>query len=144
MIRTAPIAEADTAALLASVGLLATRCLANYLEPTDLSPRTTEAMLALRDAPLSQQALAERLDVHPVTLVALLNDLESAGLVVRRRDAADRRRHTVTLSELGRARMAAVDIAREKRDAVLFKGITAEQRATLTALLEQITANLRT
>lgn len=100
-------------------------------------------MLALRTSALSQQALAERLDVHPVTLVALLNDLEPAGLVTRRRDNGDRRRHTVALSELGRARMAAVDVACEKRDAILFKGMTAAQRATLDALLEQIATNLR-
>jgi DNA-binding MarR family transcriptional regulator len=124
-----------SADLLRSVAQLATRCLADYLEPANLSVRSAETMLA---------ALAECLAVHPVTLVALLNDLEHAGLVTRRRDIGDRRRHTVALSELGRARMAAVDIACEKRDAILFKGMTAAQRATLEALLEQIAKNLGT
>jgi len=134
----------DTVNLLRDVGQLATRCFADYLEPANLTARSAETMLALRTSPLSQQELGERLDVHPVTLVSLLNDLEHAGLVTRRRDIGDRRRHTVALSELGRARMAAVDIACEKRDAILFKGMTAAQRATLDALLEQIAANLRT
>ncbi len=144
MIEEGELSATASANLLRSVAQLATRCLADYLEPTNLSVRSAETMLALRASPLSQQALADRLDVHPVTLVALLNDLEHAGLVTRRRDIGDRRRHTVALSELGRARMAAVDIACEKRDAILFKGMTAAQRATLEALLEQIATNLRT
>jgi DNA-binding MarR family transcriptional regulator len=99
-------------------------------------------LFTLRTGAISQQALGAALNAHPTQLVALLNDLEAGGLIVRRRDPDDRRRHTVSLSELGRARMAAVDIAREKLEAQLFAGVSPARRALLVALLTTIADNL--
>jgi MarR family transcriptional regulator, organic hydroperoxide resistance regulator len=61
------------------------------------------SLLALweADEPLSVGLLGERLRLDSGTLTPLLKRLESAGLVVRRRDAADERRVLVELTDEG-------------------------------------------
>jgi DNA-binding MarR family transcriptional regulator len=63
------------------------------------------SLLALWEAeePLSVGALGERLRLDSGTLTPLLKRLESAGLVVRRRDANDERRVLIDLTDQGRA-----------------------------------------
>jgi DNA-binding MarR family transcriptional regulator len=54
-------------------------------------------------APLSQQDLARRLDIGKASTGETLDRLERAGLIVRGRDAADRRLVMVSLTEAGQA-----------------------------------------
>jgi DNA-binding MarR family transcriptional regulator len=54
------------------------------------------------DHPLSQQEVAEQLGVDRTTMVALVDALESKGLVERHRNAADRRKNIVQLTSAGR------------------------------------------
>ena len=70
-------------------------------------------MLALwdADAPLTVGEVGERLHLDSGTLTPVLKRLESAGLVVRRRDAADERRVRIEVTERGeelRAKVAEV------------------------------------
>src|SRR3954453_22618427 len=67
-----------------------------------LAPRQGASLLLLgRSGNLGQQALSTALEVDPSILVGILNDLESARLVERRRDPSDRRRHIVAITEEG-------------------------------------------
>lgn len=67
-----------------------------------LTPRHGFTLQHLCDhGPTSQQELIDVLEVDPSVLVAILNDLEKAGLAERKRDPEDRRRHIVVMSELG-------------------------------------------
>src|SRR5436853_7892165 len=63
------------------------------LKPIELTPRHLQVLDELRQGPMSQQALADRVGADPTKLVGLLNDLEDRSLVLRRRDPVDRRRH---------------------------------------------------
>src|SRR5258708_5079299 len=85
----------------------------------DVRPRHVIVLTLLRDfGERSQSDLAEALGIDPTNLVALLNDLESSYLVGRRRSAADRRRHTVSLTPLGGQRLDDIEhvlAAAEKR-----------------------------
>lgn len=95
-----------------------------------------------RNEGLNQGALAELLDVEPITLCRLVDRLEEAGLVERRRDPADRRAWRLFLTEtsrpaLDRMRDVAADLTTDA-----LAGISAEHVAQLTAILEQIRANL--
>jgi DNA-binding MarR family transcriptional regulator len=127
--------------LLAKIGRIAIRRLGEALDPTGLKPRHIAAMTALRDHPSSQTALSEATGVDAAKLVGVLNDLESEGLVTRKRDKDDRRRHTVELSELGHARLAGIDAAVRAVENDLFAGLDAAQRAYLGALLAHISQN---
>ena len=51
--------------------------------------------------PMSQHEAAERLGVDRTTMVALVDELESKGLVERHRSLQDRRKNIVQLTEAG-------------------------------------------
>ncbi|MGD9809991.1 MAG: MarR family winged helix-turn-helix transcriptional regulator [Sphingobium sp.] len=58
------------------------------------------ALIVLRRMPgISQGTLAERLDVEPITACRMVDRLEQAGLVERRRDPADRRAWRLFLTD---------------------------------------------
>src|SRR5215212_2880257 len=60
--------------------------------PLGLRARHLVALTHLNDhGPSAQQTLIEALGLDASNLVALLNELEDAGLIVRRRDRTDRR-----------------------------------------------------
>jgi DNA-binding MarR family transcriptional regulator len=68
------------------------------------------ALLLLTDeAPLSQQALADRLHLEKSTVSRLIKDLEQRGWVTRERDQEDTRMLQLRLSEVGQA--AAAELA---------------------------------
>lgn len=60
-------------------------------------------LLMDEDAPRTPQAIAQRLDVTPATVTALLNRLEDADLLARTRDSEDRRVVHVHVTPEGRA-----------------------------------------
>ena len=72
---------------------------------------------------LSQQMLSVRLGLDPTLIVALVDDLEDRGLVVRERDPDDRRRHRLRITAAGR-----------KVHAAALKAVTAAERDFLAPL----------
>lgn len=57
---------------------------------------------AVRDlAPVAQADLGRAVRLDPKDLVGVLNDLQSAGLVLREPDPADRRKNAVSLTDEG-------------------------------------------
>jgi DNA-binding MarR family transcriptional regulator len=96
------------------------------LAPLGLRPRHLVALTVLRDhGGGTQQNLAAALQIDRTNLVGLLNDLESAGLISRRRAEDDRRRHLVELTPAEDEVLGALDD---------------EQRETLYRLLQRATA----
>ena len=90
----------------------------------------------LRDKPgTSQQELGEAMLLESNTVVLLLNELESKGLLIRTRDAVDRRRHVVELTASGRAALGKAEKARETVEDQVLAGLSAEERRTLRRVL---------
>ena len=127
-----------TGMLLVKIGRAAERWYTEALKPLGLTPRHLGVLLEVQARPTSQQALIDSIGVDPSKLVGLLNDLEAEGLIVRRRDPEDRRRHIVEVSKLGRARLEAAEQAAAEVEDRLFAGIDAEQRAELLNVLAQV------
>jgi DNA-binding MarR family transcriptional regulator len=74
------------------------------LAPYGLDGRELAALIVLASGePASQQEAARRLDVDRTTMVALVDALESKGLVARHPHARDRRKNVVELTPAGRA-----------------------------------------
>jgi DNA-binding MarR family transcriptional regulator len=60
------------------------------------------ALMALRDGERTAGALAEAANCNPASTTAMLDHLEAAGVIERRRDATDRRVCLVALTDDGR------------------------------------------
>jgi DNA-binding MarR family transcriptional regulator len=84
---------------------------------------------------LGQRELGQEMEIDPSILVTLLNPLEAEGLLSRRRDPLDRRRHLVTLTARGERRLAGAAQAQREAEDELFAGLDVEQREQLRVLL---------
>jgi DNA-binding MarR family transcriptional regulator len=71
------------------------------LAPMGLSVRLCGVLNLLAEGPISQQALGEQLGIDRTTVVELIDELEQQGVVVRRRNPADRRSYALTLTPRG-------------------------------------------
>jgi DNA-binding MarR family transcriptional regulator len=87
---------------------------------------------------ISQQDLSTRLGIHPSRLVAILDELESRGLLERKPNPEDRRQYALHLTAKGRDTFARIgQIARRHQDA-LCASLTEEEREKLAELLRKI------
>lgn len=108
------------------------------LAPLDLRPRHLVALTLLRDnQEVTQQALSSILQIDGANVVGLLNELETAGLVTRRRNPEDRRRHIVELTDHGREKLAKAEFALAAVEDVVLAALTPKQREQLAALLHR-------
>ena len=90
--------------LIARAHRLMFRRAALALAPLGLTPRDFGILSALSIAqPCSQQRLAAIMGVSAPAVLAFVDELDSAGLVSRRRNEADRRAYDLTLTETGTA-----------------------------------------
>ena len=124
--------------LLLKIGKAAERRFEKALKPTGLTPRHLGVLFEVQACPTSQQALIETIGVDPSKLVGLLNDLEAEGLIVRKRDSEDRRRHIVEVSAKGSARLEDAKKVAATVEEELLAGLDPGQRAELLALLAQV------
>ncbi|QSB15945.1 winged helix-turn-helix transcriptional regulator [Natronosporangium hydrolyticum] len=124
--------------LLAKRGLLTDARLRGALGVTKLSPRHVTVLAHLEPEPTCQQQLVELLEVDPSVLVAILNDLESADLLRRRRDPTDRRRHIVELTAAGGEALATTAKVLAEVEDELFSDLSAAERGLLGELLRRV------
>jgi DNA-binding MarR family transcriptional regulator len=90
------------------------------------------------EGPLSQQLLGERMMVDRTTIVALIDDLERAGLVTRHRNPSDRRAYALEATPAGRAwEKRALAGLLAVQDEILAP-LDADERAELIRLLQQL------
>jgi DNA-binding MarR family transcriptional regulator len=89
---------------------------------------------------VAQQQLSEALCIDANNLVLLLNSLEEAGHVRRRRDPADRRRHLVELTPAGCRALARAERRQETVEDQLLTALDPDERATLRRLLARALA----
>jgi DNA-binding MarR family transcriptional regulator len=139
---TAPAADTShqSLVLLNHLARVARRRSETALEPTGLRPRHLVALTILRDrGAMTQVALGEALRLDPTNLVGLLNELEQASLLARRRDPLDRRRHIVELSDAGRIALARAERALASVQDQVLAGLDEDERAALHALLVRAT-----
>jgi DNA-binding MarR family transcriptional regulator len=85
----------------------------------------------------TQQALSDGLCIDANYCVLLLNELEADGLVERRRDPTDRRRHIVTMTSQGRKALHQAEQAQHSLEDDILGALSHEERATLAHLLRK-------
>lgn len=88
--------------------------------------------------PISQQALGRALRIHASNLVALIDELEADGSVIRRRDPDDRRRYLLELTDDGLRRLARAEAAAKGAEAEMLAPLTAAEQERLRTYLTKM------
>jgi DNA-binding MarR family transcriptional regulator len=95
-------------------------------------------LLLVREGPLSQQRLGELQGVDRTTTVAVVDELESAGFVERRRDPRDRRAYSLHPTAKGRRVMQRGVEATKRAEEEFLAPLPAEDRRRLKQLLRTL------
>jgi len=133
--------HASVGFLLAQVGARAAQRFAAALEPLKFTPPDAGILRLLSSSPgISQQELARQLDMHASRLVAVIDALETRGLVVRKANASDRRIYALHLSDAGRAALAEIGKVAHAHNDAICSGLEPAEREQLAILLGKIAA----
>jgi DNA-binding MarR family transcriptional regulator len=110
-------------------------------EAAGFSPYHHAVLALLEEDPQETQAMiADALGYDRSHLVGVLDELEGQGLVERRRDPADRRRHLVRLTPEGRTALKRMRAVAKQVEDDFLRPLDAKQRAELHALLREVAA----
>lgn len=83
----------------------------------------------------TQHEFGESICVDANNLVILLNDLEDAGLALRRRDPEDRRRHLVEITAAGLEALERAEAVMTEVEDDVLRALTPGERSTVRRLL---------
>jgi DNA-binding MarR family transcriptional regulator len=126
----------STAFLLKRIGFEVKDRWHEEFEPMGLMPQHHAVLSLLDEGTCSAQwMIADRLNYDRSMLVGLLDDLEERGLVLRKRDPADRRRHLVTLTPEGHEQLAEMRALQKRLENEFLAPLDADERRTLHDLL---------
>jgi MarR family transcriptional regulator, lower aerobic nicotinate degradation pathway regulator len=127
---------ASTTFLLKRLGYAAKERGMKAYEPAGLHPYHYAVLLVLGEGSRDTQgAIADALGYDRGQLVGLLDELEERGLVERRRDPDDRRRHLVRLTGDGKRTLQKLRGLAQKIEDEFLAPLDEQERATLHALL---------
>ena len=127
---------ASSAFLLKRLGFAAKDQALKAYEETGLHPYH-HAVLAVLDegSRETQGAIADALGYDRGQLVGLLDELEGQGLVERKRDPADRRRHIVRMTPEGKRTLVKLRALARRLEDDLLQPLDAKEREQLHALM---------
>jgi DNA-binding MarR family transcriptional regulator len=91
---------------------------------------------------INQAALAEMMDIEPITVVGLLDRLEKAGWVERRPDPDDRRAHLLYLTKKVNSITDQMESIKAQLRKEAFAGVPAQQEQLIMQTLQRIRSNL--
>src|ERR671936_2295008 len=125
--------------MLSTLGYTVSRRFHDVLAPLELEPSEFAVLRAVGFSEgQSQQALAQRLNISPSHMVAIVDDLERRELLERRPEATDRRVRTLHLTKAGEKLVAqAFELAKELEQLV-SKPLSAKERTQLLDMLDRI------
>jgi DNA-binding MarR family transcriptional regulator len=89
-------------------------------------------------APVAQADVGRSVGLDPKDLVGVLNDLQSAGLVVRAPDPRDRRKNAVSLTDDGARLLTRCEQAAREANDELLAPLTTAERERFMGLLTRI------
>lgn len=113
------------------------RLLRTYVDQRARQHGTTRAQWGVlarlrRQEGMNQAALAELMDLQPISLARLLDRLQGQNLIERREDPADRRAYRLYLTAAGRALVDELDAVRTEIAQEVLGGV--DDNAILAAL----------
>ena len=134
-----PIKNTRNSFLLAQVGAHAARRYAERLSALQLVPAHSGILRMLAIEPeISQRELASRLGMHASRLVAVIDEMETMGLLVRGSNANDRRSYSLSITPAGQQKLAEVTTVSREHDEAICEALNADERQMLASLLQRI------
>jgi DNA-binding MarR family transcriptional regulator len=129
--------------LLADVSRLMRRAFRQRLEGSSLTMAQARALVYVsRHQGVRQVELADLLEVQPITLARLVDQLAAAGLVERRADPADRRAYRVYLTPGAGPHLAAIEQVAAAIRADALRDFTKQEAAAAMAALARMRDNI--
>ncbi len=129
--------------LLANVSHLMRRAFSTRREDGALTLAQARALFYVsRNEGVRQIDLAELLEVKPITLARLLDQLAKAGLVERRADPEDRRAYRIFLTPAAAPHLESIEAVAASVRADALRGLNKQEIAALFAALRTIRDNL--
>ena len=114
------------------------------LQPFDLTPLAFDTMVCISAGEdLSQVELSRKLNKYAPKLVGLLDGLEARGLIERKINPADRRRHNLGLTPVGRTLLQRAAAAAAALEQELFGELPKADKDRLTALVDRLEADAK-
>ena len=128
-----------TGFLINRIAVVARKQFAARLESLDLNLRMWGVLNVLDvEGAITQQSLGRSVGIDPSSMVATIDELESRGLVERRRHPTDRRAHALYLTEAGTDTLArGRALARQAQDELLAP-LDPQEREELHELLLRV------
>lgn len=135
--------QESLAFLLSQVGARSAELFADQLQPLGISPRAFGVLsnLNANEGP-TQQQLADALGIHRNNMVGLVDEIEAAGWARRHRSEQDRRAFNIRLTDTGRTLVTRVRDTIAALEQTVTSDLSAEERATMLALLQRVAATL--
>lgn len=129
--------------LLAGVARQMRRAFQQRLGDTPLTLAQARALVYVsRHEGVRQVELAQLLEVQPMTLVRLLDQLEGSGLIERRTQSGDRRAYHVYLAPAAHPHLAIIERIAAAVQADALRDLDKTEVATVFRALNKIGANL--
>ncbi|OWJ96198.1 MarR family transcriptional regulator [Pseudomonas sp. A46] len=129
--------------LLADVSRLMRRSFEQKITGSDLTLSQARALARVaRQEGCRQVELAEQLEIKPITLARLLDQLERSELVERRPDPEDRRAHRVYLRDDAERALGDIRAADALLHTEALQGLDQDEVDALASALRKLRANL--
>jgi DNA-binding MarR family transcriptional regulator len=127
--------------LLSQLGVYLAEDFVHRLEPLGVEPRTYAVLKALSQHDgQSQRQLSTQLNIHRNVMVAVVDKLESQGLVKRMPHPGDRRAFAVTLTDKARDLLPKLDAQGRAQEDEITATLTTAERETVLRHLQQMSA----
>jgi DNA-binding MarR family transcriptional regulator len=105
-------------------------------------PQARLLLILSRVSGENQGYYAEKLEVEPITLCRMVDRLEEAGMVERRRDPTDRRAWQLHLTQKSQKIVAKLQLSVDALVEDMLCGLTSEEREEFARLLKAVGTNL--
>lgn len=129
--------------LLTDVSRLMRQAVQRRLEGTNLTLAQARVLLYVaRNESFRQIELAELLEVQPMTLVRLIDQLVQAGLVERHPDPLDRRAYQIKLTDAAEPILQTIQVVLEEVRGNMRQGLSEPEYEHLKQTLIQVRDNL--
>lgn len=129
--------------LLSQLGFETARRFGMLMAEVELEPRQFALMRAIEASEgQTQNSIGEWLRIPPSSMVAVIDHLETRGLVERHLHPTDRRSRTLHMTDEGRRILERATELAMGLEATICRGLTTEERQRLLEMLMLVTDNL--